>query len=82
MSRTRIDIGAPIAAADELGRTWRPVSVRYQGADYGARVQFHVVSGRAVWAFGECSDQAFEAINAALASKGEKAIARMLSPPV
>lgn len=70
MSRTKLQVLPPVAKPDEHGRTEHPVSVRYQGADYSARVTFAIVNARPVWGIGDCSDQAFAALNAALESRG------------
>jgi hypothetical protein len=78
MSRTKVEISAAIGEPDEHGRTEHPVSVRYRGADYSARVTFAVVNGKPVWGIGECSDQAFDAINAALASRADGYLIELL----
>lgn len=67
MSRIKVQIEPAIGTPDDHGRTEHPVRVRYQGEDHSARVTFAIVNGRAVWGVGPCSDEAFDAINAALA---------------
>lgn len=78
MSRNKLEISPALGPEDDHGRAEHPVSVRYQGADFSARVIFHVVNGKAVWGIGECSDQAFASINAVLARRGERDLVGVL----
>lgn len=72
MSRTKVVIGATLRTGD-FDRTTHPVTVRYQGADHSARVTFALVNKEVPFGVGECSDEAFAAIVAALDSRRDLA---------
>lgn len=76
-ARIRIDIGRAIARL-EHDRTEHPVSVRYHGRDYSARVCFALVNDQVPYGIGDCSDEAFAAIVAAIEHVGREQLRAQL----
>lgn len=76
MSRTRLEIGKAVAATATTSE--HMVSVRSGDTKHQARVSFTFVNGKAVWSVGACNDDCFEAVNTALAHRGEKALYRKI----
>lgn len=82
--RTKLRVGAVIATLTVgSGQTEiRPVTVHKGGEQYSARVYFNRVNDKAVWGFGEASEEVIEVLNAAMGARGERKMFRVLAEEV
>ena len=61
-----------VSPIDEHGRSWHPVTASFRGVAYSCRMQFDVVGDVVTWAFGDCKDDVFNALNEVCSYKGDK----------